>query len=150
MQGVIHYLDDFLLVGDQSREDGRKLLDKVLATFDSLQLPIASEKLEGPTTCLTFLGIELDTVQMVRRLPRDKLMDVEQRVVSWLQRKDLRYCSRRSLKSLIGKLQHASKVVRPGRTFVGRLIGLLKGLPPHLNQSGSTWSTSRISCGGSA
>ena len=132
MQDVIHYLDDFLLVGNQSKEEGRTLLDKALATFDSLRLPVAPEKLEGPTTSLTFLGIELDTVRMVRRLPRDKLTEVKQTVVTWLQRKDPKYCSLQALRSLIGKLQHASKVVRPGRTFVGRLIGLLKGLPRHL------------------
>jgi len=80
-------------VGNQNREEGKILLDKVLATFDSLQLPIAPEKPEGPTTSLMFLGIELDTVCMVRRLPRDKLTGVKQTVLSWLQRKDPKYCS---------------------------------------------------------
>ena len=45
---AIHYLDDFLLVGDQSKEEGRTLLDKALVTFDSLRLPVAPEKLEVP------------------------------------------------------------------------------------------------------
>jgi len=70
MQDVIHYLDDFW---NQSKEEGRTLLDKALATFDSLRLPVA---LEVPTTSLTFLGVELDTVRMVRRLPKDKLTEL--------------------------------------------------------------------------
>lgn len=31
------------------------------------------EKLEGPTTCLTFLGIKVDTEAMELRLPEKKL-----------------------------------------------------------------------------
>ena len=108
---------------------GRTLLDNLLATLDVLRLPVAVEKLEGPITKLTFLGIELDTVNMVRCLPPDKLADVKQTVATWLRRKDRRSCDKHALESLVRKLQHASKVVRPGRTFVGRLIGLLKGIP---------------------
>ena len=126
---VIHYLDDYLLVSDPCMHKGRTLLDNLLSTLDVLRLPVAPEKLEGPTTKLTFLGIELDTVTMVRRLPPDKLADVKQTVATWLRRKDWRSCDKHALESLVRKLQHASKVVRPGRTFVGRLIGLLKGIP---------------------
>ena len=63
------------------------------------------------------------TVLMVRRLPSDKLKGV---VTEWLGKKT---CRRQELQSLIGKLQHACKVVRPGRTFLSRMFVLLKGLP---------------------
>ena len=33
----------------------------MLSTFERLQVPIEQSKLEGPATCLTFLGIEIDT-----------------------------------------------------------------------------------------
>ena len=46
-----------------------------------LKVPVAKEKLEGPSTQLTFLGIELDTVLMVRRLPTDKLHELKSVVV---------------------------------------------------------------------
>lgn len=36
-------------------------------------VPPAMEKLEGPTTCLTFLGIKVDTEAMELRLPEKKL-----------------------------------------------------------------------------
>ena len=38
-----------------------------------LGLPIEEKKTEGPSTCITFLGIELDTVAMEMRLPQNKL-----------------------------------------------------------------------------
>jgi len=37
----------------------------------------APKKLEGPTIKLTFLGIGLDIVGMVRHIPPDKLANVE-------------------------------------------------------------------------
>jgi len=38
-----------------------------------LGIPLAKEKLEGPTHCLTFWGIEIDTRQSVARLLKVKL-----------------------------------------------------------------------------
>ena len=90
-------------------------------------IPIAQDKTEDPTICLTFLGIEIDTQAMELRLPAEKLARVRQTASEWLGRKAAR---RRELESLVGILQHASKVVRPGRRFVRRLIqvmSLVKG-----------------------
>ena len=39
----------------------------------------------------------------------------------------LRFCTLKELKSLVGKLQHACKVVRPGRTFMRYMFELMKG-----------------------
>lgn len=40
----------------------------------------------------------------------------------WIGRKG---CSRKELESLVGKLGHAAKVVRPGKTFMRRLFELI-------------------------
>ena len=40
------------------------------------------DKLEDPTTCLTFLGFEVDSVAMVVRLPQAKLRELKQEVDS--------------------------------------------------------------------
>jgi len=45
-------------------------------------------------------------------------------VASWLRRQ---FCTLKELESLVGKLQHASKVVRLGRTFLRRLLELMMG-----------------------
>lgn len=42
----------------------------LVATFQSLGVPIEEYKLEGPTTCLTFLGIEGNTIILQLRLPQ--------------------------------------------------------------------------------
>ena len=73
---------------------------------------------EGPSTSLTFLGITLDTSRMEIRLPDEKLLRIRNEILNWLPKKN---ATKREILSLVGLLQHASKVVRCGRTFVGRM-----------------------------
>ena len=77
---------------------------------------------EGPTTVLPFLGFELDSEQLVVRLPDTKLQKTKALVQDWVGKKA---CRKKDLESLVGHLQHAATVVRPGWTFVWRLIKLL-------------------------
>ena len=55
----------------------------------------------------------------IRLLDR-KLVKVKLLVNQWLEQR--KACRKRELQSLVGVLQHASKVVRPGRTFLRCLI----------------------------
>ena len=41
--------------------------------FSSLSLPLEPNKLEGPASCLTFLGIEVDMVNRQLCLPAEKM-----------------------------------------------------------------------------
>ena len=61
-------------------------------------------KLEGPSTVLTFLGIEMDTVAMSLRLPAEKLTELRGLVARWEERS---FCTMKELESLAGNLQHA-------------------------------------------
>ena len=66
---VLHYLDDFLIISEPKSEESSRHLQTLLALCERLKVPIAPEKVEGSTTMLTFLGIEIDTNQMILRLP---------------------------------------------------------------------------------
>ena len=57
----LHYLDDFILVA-RNLQLALRQKEALLAVFRNLDIPIEVSKLEGPSTCLTFLGIEVDTV----------------------------------------------------------------------------------------
>ena len=85
---------------------------------DQLGIPLALEKVEGPADCLTFLGITLDTSTMEARLPVEKLKCIRTSIQQWLQQKK---ATKREILSLVGLLQHATKVVKPGQTFVARM-----------------------------
>ena len=75
---------------------------------------MAPEKTVPPTTCLVFLGIEIDSASQILRLPQEKLDKLKQVLHQWVGKKT---CKRKELESLIGYLSHACKVVRPGRSF---------------------------------
>ena len=118
---VAHYIDDIITIGPPQSGECAKNRHIILTLGETLGLPL--HKCEGPTCCLTFLGIVVDTEAMELRLPQDKLTNLCSLVEQWLSRK---VCTRHQLESLIGHLNHACKVVHPGRTFLGRLINLLK------------------------
>ena len=115
---VIHYLDDFLTVGPPSSDTCQHNLDILKQLCDDLGVPLALEKVVGPSTTISFLGILLDTVRMEIRLPEDKLARIKDTLSTWLGKKK---ATKREILSLVGLLQHATKVVRCGRTFVGRM-----------------------------
>ena len=120
-QGVsfsMHYLDDFLLVGPPDSSICQHNLDIFTQVCKELGIPLATEKVEDPSTSLTFLGILIDTHLMEIRLPDDKLQRIHQELSRWLHRK---VATKREILSLVGLLQHATKVVRSGRTFVARM-----------------------------
>ena len=103
--------------GTPQPDECQRDLQKLLQLFSKLSIPVVEEEREEPSTNLTFLGIELDTREMVHCLPRKKVSDHELRdlVKECSQRKS---CQVKDLSSLVGKLMHACKVVRPGRSFL--------------------------------
>ena len=124
VQTVFHYLDDFLVLGAPGSEECAEALATLLEWMRHLGLPVAFEKVEGPAQVLTFLGVEIDIKDLILRLPDEKLADLRILLTTWDGR---RWCRKSQLQSLTGKLQHACKVVRPGRTFLRRVFELLKG-----------------------
>ena len=80
-----------------------------------LEVPLAAQKQAGPSTCIEFLGIIIDTVKQELRLPRDELDRLLMAVQQWQACKS---CKKRELESLIGTLHHVCAVVHPGRSFL--------------------------------
>ena len=120
---VDYYLDDFILYGLPNSDICATQLLVTINMYRRLGVPLATEKLEGPTDRLTFLGIEVDLKAGILRLPRDKLARTKVALRAWETRK---CCTKRELESFIGTLQHACKVIRPGRAFLRRMIDLAK------------------------
>jgi len=69
----IHYLDDYLTMGPPESIRCQQNFDIFLSLCAELGVPLAVEKLEGPTTLLSFLENILDTKHMEIRLPTDKV-----------------------------------------------------------------------------
>ena len=79
---------------------------------------LAPNKTQGPATCLTFAGIELDTVAVECRLPEEKRL----KCIHTIAHKKV---TLHDLPSAIELLNFACQVVLPGRAFLRRLIELI-------------------------
>ena len=119
---IFHYVDDFVIVGPPGSAKCGNDLELLMKTCSDLGVLVAEDKTEGPATCLTVLGVEIDTLAMELRLPQEKLDRLNGVLAEW---RGKRSGKRRDLESLVGLLQHASQVVRPGRIFLRRLYNLL-------------------------
>eukprot|EP00731_Ephydatia_muelleri_P034262 Em0053g8a len=99
-EDLIHYLDDFLLAGPPGQPTCSESTETMLRVCERLGIPVALDKLEGPATTITFLGITINTTLQQLRLPPDKLQEMTLLIKSWLRKHKT---TKRDLRSLIGK-----------------------------------------------
>ena len=109
---------------------------KSVASFNSLGkllndlgLVESTEKACEPSTIMTYLGVQFDTVKLTMSVPGEKLQELRTDLELWVRRTT---ATRKELQSIIGKLFWVSKMVRHSQPFIGRLLQQLrdmKGLP---------------------
>nr|XP_054749833.1 uncharacterized protein LOC129255509 [Lytechinus pictus] len=125
---TLHYLDDFLFVGASVVECAH-LMYSFQALCENFGVPIAEGKTEGPVTVLTFLGLEIDSLAKLVRVPQDKVSALLH-LLSCVMGADK--VTLRKLQSVIGSLNFVCRAVAPGRAFLRRLIDLTVGVhEPH-------------------
>ena len=122
VQYTIHYLDDFFC-GPANSTSCAKDVNIAIPLCNHLGLPVAPEKVEGPVIAITFLGIEINSATMTLSLPQDKLTALKARLASWVGK---RRASKHQLQELLGHLNHAAAVVRPGKSFLRCIIEAMK------------------------
>jgi len=131
INNIVHYVDDFITFV-HGMEAAKLALTSLLALFAELGIPVSLNKLEGPVTLMTFLGILFDTIAMTIRLDDEKLANIHAELTRWDQRTT---ASKEELQSLVGVLSFASKVVAPGRTFLRRMIDHISSLPSNTDST---------------
>ena len=128
-QGIISYLDDFLLVSPDYLS-AKEHMRQLMALLRRLGFAISFPKLAGPAQKITFLGVELNSVTGTLGLPQDKL----QSFISDVQRMyDRKSATKREFQSMAGKLCYMSQVIHAGRPFFRRILDRIKVLkhPAH-------------------
>ena len=121
---VVKVLDDFLFI-EQSFERCNIAVKTFLLVADMIGMPIALEKTTEPQQVITFLGIELDSVQQVARLPVGKIEKYTNKILAILQAKEITLSA---LKSVIGNLSFCTSIVTGGRAFLRRLHNATVGM----------------------
>lgn len=125
---IDYYLDDFIFAGHNA-----SVCKDTMSTFHSIchdiGVPLAEDKTVGPTTCLTFLGLEIDTIEMLVRVPHPKCVELQNLLK---QLSPLKKVTLKQLQSVLGKLNFFTRAIRPGRAFVRRLYDATIGVTePH-------------------
>ena len=123
---LIHYLDDFLFFLPPTTDNGAATLSHILDTFRRLGVPVAMNKIEGPATSLTFVGIVVDISMCELRLPTEKLQFTRDLVTTWRRR---RSGGATDFESFLGHLSHAATIIRQGRTFLRHMFEILTRAP---------------------
>lgn len=126
---IIHYMDDFCLVGGPGEGGGRgpscaDLVNCLGNVCKELGVPLAPDKSVGPTTKLVFLGLEIDSVKQLISVPPAKLSAIVEKVKAAAIAK---FLTLKKLQSLIGSLSFICRAIPPGRAFLRRLIDLTMG-----------------------
>ena len=119
---IVRYVDDFIVVAPTAHEC-QQHLDTMLVTCRASGFSVQPSKITTPAVSTEFLGIVIDSSLQQLRISVDRLRELTTEVAAWLE---LKRATKRRLLSLIGKLAFAAKVVRSGRAFLGRLLGIAK------------------------
>ncbi len=125
---IIAYLDDFLLI-EKTKARCKLALNTLLQLLRQLGFAISYGKVVCPTHKLTFLGIEICSESLTLALPVNKVVAFMDMLQSFRGRKR---ASLRQLQQLAGRLNWASQVVMGGRTYLRRVLDLMRPLrEPH-------------------
>ena len=125
IEHIIHILDDFLIFDPPFNNRCNDKLSIFLKMCFDIGVPIKKEKTEQATTCITFMGLELDSVAMEARLPQDKLEKLRHLLHVFSHKRKIKL---KDLQSVLGLLNFCCKVVVPGRCFLRRLYDLTKSV----------------------
>ena len=105
--GITHILHYLIFVA-ASMGQAMRQKHTLVSNFQCLGVPLEQSKLVGPSTCLTFLGIEVNTKALLLHLPQEKLAQLKQDLSHCILRKTI---NKRELQTLTGLLQFATKAI---------------------------------------
>ena len=126
IQRLRHYIDDFF-GALPSQKHATRLYHALFTVFEILGIPTKWEKCTKPGQRAKILGWIYDTLLQMVLSPQDKRLLLLRmiRIIIFTKKATVKF-----LQKLIGRLQHASQVIFPGKAFVGRIEALLH-LPRH-------------------
>ncbi|CAC5371373.1 unnamed protein product [Mytilus coruscus] len=135
---IIAYLDDFFIC-ETTKQRCIHALNILLALICKLGFMINWSKVVDPTTKLTFIGIEIDSIAMELRLQGEKLSFLKHELAEFSNQNR---ASKKQLQSIAGKLNWASAVVHGDRVFLRRIIDAITPLKHNWHKAilhGETW-----------
>ena len=124
---LVRYLDDFLFIA-HSRASCMRMLNVAKLTFAKYGLVVNNKKTTLPTQCITFLGIEIDSVSCTLRCTEERLNELHTAIFAIMNAKCVRH---NALESLVGKLSFAAAVLPGARPFMRHILDSLHRYGKH-------------------
>ena len=122
MYMVVNYVDDLGGVEDNF-DRANAAYTKLHWLLGDLGLDESIKKAEAPSTCMTYLGVQFNSVDMTMSVPPDKLTEIKAEISLWKRKTTV---TKKQLQSLLGKLFWVARVVQHARPFMGRLLAQLR------------------------
>lgn len=121
---LLAYLDDF---GScyKSEKEAKDSFQAFITLTAQLGLDLAEEKSVAPTKELDWLGYRVHSNQMSVSIPPSKLSDILKDCKDWLARSKV---DKKTVQAIVGRLIYLSNCVIPGRKFISRILGTLRGM----------------------
>jgi hypothetical protein len=124
-ESIEHYADDFLFAGRADSSECTNLMSNFSSLCQELGVPLAVEKTIGPSCVITFLGLEIDTLEIVIKIPPPKLSEVQQKLIETLNKKKI---TLKDLQSLTGLLNVCALAIPAVRAFNRRFCDAMQGV----------------------
>lgn len=141
---VIMYSDDIFLVGDSADSCG---IPEVMSVLSDLGLRVNPAKILGPSQCLEFLGVELDSVRARARVSDSKVAKTLTMLNEFLAQHGAgTQVPRRSVARVAGKLSWLAPVVTGGRTHLRQVFTAMAPGPLAPGQSLRSLWTAAAPC----
>jgi len=115
----------FSLSARQESNDCQHGMTVFQGVCDDMGIPLPQEKTIGPSSIIIFLGLEIDSINMVIRIPQDKLRETKQKLVYIFQCKKVNL---RNLQSLVGLLNFCARAIPSVRAFNRRFFDAMSGI----------------------
>ena len=118
---IYNYIDDHVIIGHRS--DCEKAFKRLTQLLPELGLTISEHKNILPSKRVVCLGILIDSDTFTMEIPHKKFMEIKKFIEEWSCKKK---CSKTQLQSLLDSLLYITKCVRYARSFLNRLLQLLR------------------------
>ena len=129
VRSVVHMVDDFLIFGPDM-DTAARYLSLFQSMCQSIDVPLAPDKMFGPLTNLPFLGIELSTSDFATYLPLTKCIAYAKELISIIEAKSV---TNQILRQVVGRLNWATEVIQGACRFIRHFIdkSMLVSKPYH-------------------
>ena len=118
---AINYLDD--IGGADTPERADKAFNSLRELLYNFGLQEAVEKACPPTTIMSFLGVEVNSMSMTLSIPEAKWKEIVEVLKNWSSKDK---ASLQEVQELAGLLNFACRCIRPGRIYLSRILNFLR------------------------